>query len=83
MKVSSRPIKNIPVVRQFAKEKAEYQARSIVYQMIEKSGSVKFNKEMTARFNRQLNFAYKSKQITIRQREDLRKKFRKYQRELR
>ena len=76
------PYKNIPVVRQFIKEKSDYQARGVVYEMLAKSSYKKFNKEMQDRFYRQLEYAKKSGQITAKQRRSMKTKFRRNQRKL-
>ena len=67
--------RNIPVVRQFIKEKSEYKARSVIYRMLEESGRKKFNDKMVARFERQLDYAEKSKQIDSSQRERMKRDF--------
>ena len=76
------PYRNIPVVRQFIKEKSDYQARGVVYEMLAKSSYKKFNKEMQDRFYRQLEYAKKSGQLTATQRRSMKTKFRRNQRKL-
>ncbi len=74
--------KHIPMASAFVSEESAYQASSVVYKMMKQSGYKKFNKEMTARFDRQLRFAIKSGQIDVKRANKLAKQFKKNQRQL-
>jgi hypothetical protein len=75
--------KHIPIVRKFISERSDYKARGIVYDMLDQSGYTKYNKEMKARFKRQLDFAHKAGMIKTKKKRELWEQFKKNQRNVR
>ena len=55
--------KNTPIVRQFVKEKSDYQATSVIWSMLNRSTTEIFSPAHKRRFYRQLLFARNSGQI--------------------
>jgi len=71
---------NVPVIRQFLRDPKQWQARSVVYDMLKESRRMKFDKDQKARYKRSLNQAVKAQSIDRKKAKSLWTKFNKNQR---